>query len=142
MPGGDRTSPGPSRRPDAAVLHDHRHYRRCVRRDRPGAGRKSAFGRRLSSLASEKVRDEDLQQIEIELKYEGYIKRQHEQAEKFNRFEEKKIPADLDYEKLRSISAEGREKLERVRPDSIGQASRISGVTPSDISVLMVYLGT
>lgn len=83
---------------------------------------------------------EVLEQIEIELKYEGYIRRQQEQIEKFDRYEEQKIPIDLNYGKLRALSTEGREKLSKVKPESIGQASRISGVTPSDISVLMVSL--
>ena len=81
-------------------------------------------------------------QLEIELKYEGYIQRQREQVERFNQLEGRRIPRDVDYSKLRSISAEGREKLSRVRPESIGQASRISGVTPADVSVLMIYLGS
>ncbi len=84
--------------------------------------------------------DEAFQQAETELKYEGYIQRQHEQVERFDRHETLMIPADMDYGKLRSLSTEGREKLTRVRPESIGQASRISGVTPSDISVLLVHL--
>ena len=102
----------------------------------------SEFGRRLHALSNERLASEVLLQIEIELKYEGYIKRQLEQVEQFNRLEAKRIPHDLDYTRLRSISAEGREKLSRVRPESIGQASRISGVTPSDVSVLMIYLGS
>ncbi|MGB2870073.1 MAG: tRNA uridine-5-carboxymethylaminomethyl(34) synthesis enzyme MnmG [Bacteroidota bacterium] len=84
--------------------------------------------------------EEVLEQLEIELKYEGYIDRQREQIKKFDRFESDRIPADFDFGKLSSLSAEGREKLCRVRPTSIGQASRISGVTPSDMSVLLVYL--
>jgi tRNA uridine 5-carboxymethylaminomethyl modification enzyme len=80
------------------------------------------------------------EQIEIELKYEGYIQRQWEQIEKFDRYEDQKIPIDFTYNKLKALSTEGREKLSRVKPESIGQASRISGVTPSDISVLMVTL--
>ena len=81
-----------------------------------------------------------LLQTETELKYEGYIQRQLEQVERFERHEEMKIPEDMDYSRLRSLSAEGIEKLAKVRPASIGQASRISGVTPSDISVLFVHL--
>jgi len=81
-----------------------------------------------------------LEQVQIEVKYEGYIKRQHEQVEKFEQYEEMIIPDSFDYSHLTSLSAEGKEKLMRVRPHSIGQASRISGVTPADISVLMVYM--
>ncbi len=83
---------------------------------------------------------EVLEQVEIELKYEGYIQRQRDQIEKFEKFESQTIPLDFDYSKVKSLSNEGREKLSKVKPQSIGQASRISGVTPSDISVLLVYL--
>ncbi len=80
------------------------------------------------------------EQIEIELKYEGYIKRQYEAVERFGKYEDSIIPLNLNYSNLKSLSTEGREKLNKVKPRSIGQASRISGVTPSDISVLLVYL--
>lgn len=80
------------------------------------------------------------QQVEINLKYEGYIKRQMKQVEQFKKLEEKKIPKEIDYEKVGSLRIEARQKLELYRPVSIGQASRISGVSPADISVLLVYL--
>ena len=80
------------------------------------------------------------QQVEINLKYEGYIKRQLKQVEQFKKLEEKKIPEEIDYEKVGSLRIEARQKLELYRPVSIGQASRISGVSPADISVLLVYL--
>lgn len=79
-------------------------------------------------------------QVEINLKYEGYIKRQMKQVEQFKKLENKKIPADLDYQEIGSLRAEAVQKLEAYRPLSIGQASRISGVSPADISVLLVYL--
>jgi len=94
----------------------------------------------ILELKDKRLCKEVLEQIEIELKYEGYIQRQREQIEKFDRYEEQEIPLDFSYNKLRALSTEGREKLSRVKPESIGQASRISGVTPSDISVLMVAL--
>lgn len=81
-----------------------------------------------------------LEQVEIEFKYEGYIQRQMELIEKMEKLENVLIPLNFDYSNLKAISAEGREKLSKVKPRSIGQASRISGVTPSDISVLLVYL--
>ncbi len=81
-----------------------------------------------------------LRQVEIDLKYEGYLKRQQEMIEKLERYEDTLIPLNLNYLNLKALSAEGREKLERFRPRSIAQASRISGVTPSDISILLVYL--
>lgn len=81
-----------------------------------------------------------INQIEIELRYEGYIKRQTEQAENFNQTESIIIPNDFDYSKIKSLSAEGREKLSKIRPQNIGQASRIAGVSPADISILTVYI--
>lgn len=81
-----------------------------------------------------------LEKVEIEMKYEGYIKRQMELIEKMEKLEDVEIPENFNYQKLNSISTEGREKLSKIKPRSIGQASRISGVSPSDISVLLVYL--
>ncbi len=80
------------------------------------------------------------QQIEIDMKYEGYIHRQNEQINRFAKFEEHLIPEHFDYTKISSLSMEGKEKLHRVRPRSIGQASRISGVTNSDVSVLSIFI--
>ncbi|MDD8017133.1 MAG: tRNA uridine-5-carboxymethylaminomethyl(34) synthesis enzyme MnmG [Bacteroidota bacterium] len=80
------------------------------------------------------------QQIEFDIKYEGYIRRQNEQIKRFAKFEEYLIPENFDYQKISSLSSEGKEKLHRIRPRSVGQASRISGVTTSDISVLSIFL--
>ncbi len=91
-------------------------------------------------LAQLRGNREVMDQIEIELQYEGYIARQAEQAENFNKIESVVIPEDFDFNKIRSLSTEGREKLNKVRPRSIGQASRIAGVSPSDTSVLTVYI--
>lgn len=102
--------------------------------------RQNPFVQRLLSESHSDVVKEVVQQIEIELKYEGYIVRQVEQIERFERFENQVIPDDFNFHKVQSLSTEGREKLVRVRPSSLGQASRISGVTPSDISVLMIHL--
>ena len=82
-----------------------------------------------------------LEQAEIEVKYMGYISRERDVAEKISRLEKVKIPLDIDYKKFSSLSNESKEKLSSIRPTSLGQASRISGIKPSDISVLMVYLG-
>jgi tRNA uridine 5-carboxymethylaminomethyl modification enzyme len=81
-----------------------------------------------------------MKQVEIEMKYEGYIRRQQETVERLERYEDKSIPLTLNYLTLKSLSTEAKEKLQRVKPRSIGQASRISGVTPSDISILLVHL--
>lgn len=80
------------------------------------------------------------EQVEITLKYEGYIKRQQAKVDEMRRLEVKKIPEDTDYNEIPSLRLEAREKLSRVRPESVGQASRISGVSPADISVLLIYL--
>lgn len=83
-----------------------------------------------------------IEQVEISIAYEGYIKRQIAQVEQFKKMENKRIPTDLDYDEVYGLSFEGREKLKKLKPMSIGQASRISGVNPSDITVLMIYLET
>ena len=80
------------------------------------------------------------EQVEINIKYDGYIRRQVKQVEQFKKLEQKKLPEDIDYEDVGSLRIEARQKLEAYRPVSIGQASRISGVSPADISVLLVYL--
>ncbi len=84
---------------------------------------------------------EAIEQVEISLKYAGYIQKEKESVEKFNRLEDIIIPDKFNYKKIKSISSEGREKLTKISPTTIGQASRISGVSPSDISVLLVYMG-
>ena len=83
---------------------------------------------------------EEQEQVEINAKYEGYIKKANKEATKMLSLEEKKIPEDIDYDKVPNLASEARQKLSEVRPTTIGQASRISGVNPADISILMVYL--
>ena len=80
------------------------------------------------------------EQVEIELKYSGYIERQQRQVEQFKKTESRRIPEDLNYDDVPSLRIEARQKLKKIRPENIGQASRISGVSPADISVLLVYL--
>lgn len=89
---------------------------------------------------SKKYTKEALEQVEINHKYEGYIIKAKKEAEKMIRLGKKKIPEDIDYEKVDNLATEARQKLEKVRPRTIDQATRISGVNPSDISILMVYL--
>ena len=84
---------------------------------------------------------EILEQTEIQVKYSGYIQKEKNNADKLNRLEDVKIPAHFDYTNLKSLSFEAREKLNKVKPETISQASRISGVTPNDVSVLLVYMG-
>ena len=83
---------------------------------------------------------QEQEEVEIQVKYEGYIKLQEAQVEKFKKLEEKILPEDIDYEEIKGISLEGRQKLNKFKPHSIGQASRISGVSPADVSVLLIYL--
>lgn len=87
-----------------------------------------------------KLPDDVCEQAEISIKYEGYIQRQQIQVEKFKRLENKKMPEDIDYSKIDGLRIEARQKLEKIKPASLGQASRISGVSPADIAVLLVWL--
>ena len=80
------------------------------------------------------------EQVEIQIKYEGYIKKANEQVKRMLKMEDKKIPENIDYDAINSLAGEAREKLKKIRPLSIGQASRISGVNPADISILLVYI--
>ena len=82
------------------------------------------------------------EQVDINIKYDGYIRRQMRQVEQFKKLENKRIPEEIDYDEIQSLRIEARQKLKQIRPASIGQASRISGVSPADVSVLLVYLGS
>ncbi|NUM80156.1 tRNA uridine-5-carboxymethylaminomethyl(34) synthesis enzyme MnmG [bacterium] len=98
-----------------------------------------------SKLFTDKIIDDlnyrdTLREVDTSIKYDGYLKRQKEQVEKFIRLEEKKIPKNFDYKIIKSLSSEAKEKLSKIRPDNIGQASRISGISPADLSLLLVYL--
>lgn len=90
--------------------------------------------------AEEPIASDVAEQVEIQLKYEGYIKKSLQQVDKMRKMENKQIPKWVDYDQIKGISMEAREKLNQVRPLSIGQASRISGVNPSDLSILLVYI--
>ncbi len=85
--------------------------------------------------------DSVVEQAEVQMKYSGYINKQGEQVEKMHRLEEVKIPKEINYNKFSALSSESKEKLNQIQPSTLGQASRISGIKPSDVSVLMVYLG-
>ena len=80
------------------------------------------------------------EQVNINIKYDGYIRRQMRQVEQFKKLENRKIPEDINYDEIKSLRIEAKQKLNAIRPASIGQASRISGVSPADVSVLLVYL--
>jgi tRNA uridine 5-carboxymethylaminomethyl modification enzyme len=92
------------------------------------------------SGVSAKVAAEIEEQVNINIKYEGYIRRQEAQIAQFKKMEERRIPADIDYDDVKSLRLEARQKLKMFRPESVGQASRISGVSPADVSVLLVYI--
>lgn len=87
-----------------------------------------------------KLSDDVIEQVNINIKYDGYIKRQMKQVESYKKMEKKKIPATIDYDAIGNLRLEARQKLKKLKPVSVGQASRISGVSPADISVLLVYL--
>src|SRR5262249_47337747 len=84
---------------------------------------------------------EVVEQVVLEAKYSGYIDRQADQVERFQRMETKRIPEEFDFAAVPQLRAEAKEKLSRIRPASIGQASRVSGITPADLAVLLFYLG-
>ncbi len=92
-------------------------------------------------MENHELDSEILEQTEIQVKYSGYIQKEKNNADKLNRLEDVRIPAHFDYTDLKSLSFEAREKLNKVKPETISQASRISGVTPNDVSVLLVYMG-
>ncbi|WP_440602785.1 tRNA uridine-5-carboxymethylaminomethyl(34) synthesis enzyme MnmG [Bacillus sp. GB_SG_008] len=94
----------------------------------------------LLAPSEEEISDEVAEQVEIQLKYEGYIEKSLQQVDRMKRMESKKIPVDIDYDAISGIASEARQKLKDVRPLSMGQASRISGVNPADISILLVYI--
>lgn len=94
----------------------------------------------MPSLERLSLPEEVVEQIEIQVKYDGYIKKQLAQVERFQKLEQRQIPPDFDYDAIKGLSTEGRQKLKQIRPTSVGQASRISGVSPADISLLLVAL--
>jgi tRNA uridine 5-carboxymethylaminomethyl modification enzyme len=85
--------------------------------------------------------NEVIEQAEVQIKYSGYISKEKNNADKLTRLEYVKIPSDFDYSQIKSMSFEAREKLKKIQPATVSQASRISGVSPNDISVLLVYMG-
>ena len=82
----------------------------------------------------------EIEEVEIQVKYEGYIKLQEAQVDKFKKLENKKIPQDIIYSEIKGLRLEARQKLDKIKPLSIGQASRISGVSPADVNVLLIYI--
>ncbi len=95
---------------------------------------------RIGKIEDNKYSDEVLEQVEISIKYEGYINKAKKEVNRMHELEDVKLPEDIDYMKVPNLASEARQKLEQVRPISVGQASRISGVNPADISILLIYL--
>ena len=87
-----------------------------------------------------KLPSDVIEQINITIKYQGYIDRQNQQVQQFKKLEKRRIPEDIDYNDISNLRIEARQKLSKIKPENIGQASRISGVSPADVSVLLVYL--
>jgi len=94
----------------------------------------------LNNFENLNYTEDVLEQVEIELKYSGYIKKAYKEAEKLQKIEEKEIPEDIDYNKIKNLASEAKQKLNNIRPKTIAQASRISGVNPADITILAIYL--
>jgi tRNA uridine 5-carboxymethylaminomethyl modification enzyme len=111
-----------------------------LRRPQVGINDLKTLDKDLNVLLT-KYANEVLEQVEIDVKYESYIEREQKLAEKIGGLEDSKIRADFDYDRVKALSSEAREKLKKIKPETIGQASRISGVSPSDISVLTIYMG-
>ena len=82
----------------------------------------------------------EITQLEVQIKYEGYIQKQVNQIERFKKLEDRKLSQDIDYSQIEGLRIEASQKLDQIKPESVGQASRISGVSPADINVLLVYL--
>jgi tRNA uridine 5-carboxymethylaminomethyl modification enzyme len=95
---------------------------------------------KLTKFLDEEYSNDVLEQAEINIKYEGYIKKELDEASKMVDLDNKKIPEDIDYDKIHNLASEAKQKLKEIKPTSIGQALRISGVNPADISILMIYL--
>jgi tRNA uridine 5-carboxymethylaminomethyl modification enzyme len=110
---------------------------------RPGIGLKQMKSIRSVSdfLHKHQINTDVQEQVEVQIKYSGYIEKERQNADKLNRLEAVAIPSSFNYDELASLSHEAKEKLNKIRPKTISQASRISGIKPSDISVLLVCLG-
>ena len=102
---------------------------------------KNEFPKLKSFIENNNLSEEVVEQAEIQIKYRGYIEREKYYAEKMHRLEEIAIPANFDYHAMQSLTIEARQKLSRIRPETIGQASRIPGVSPADINVLLIKFG-
>ena len=113
----------------------------ALRNDLTLAGLVGALPKLAKFVRDNRISDADIEAAEIEIKYSGYIERERQVAEKLHRLENISIPEGFDYSSMQSLTIEARQKLNRIRPTTIGQASRISGVSPADVNVLLVKFG-
>jgi tRNA uridine 5-carboxymethylaminomethyl modification enzyme len=125
---------------DSAVINEKVPVVNLLRRPNIGMSELKKIDRQIEERLN-KYPDEILQQVEVDLKYETYIEREQKLAEKIESLESYIIRSDFDYDRVKALSSEAREKLKRIRPETIGQMSRISGVSPADVSILTIYLG-
>jgi len=123
-----------------ATIREKIHAANLIRRPEIGIKELKTLNPEINTLLG-KYATEVQEQVEIGIKYENYIEREQKLAEKIGTLDSYKIKSDFEYDRVKALSAEGREKLKKIRPETIGQASRISGVSPADISILTVYLG-
>lgn len=124
----------------SAILNEKNLLSTLLKRPELGIYELVQFSRDLSNACTSKSR-ESMEQAEIRTKYEIYIEREEKQAQKIEQLENYKIKPDFDYDRVKALSSEAREKLKKIRPETIGQMSRISGVSPADVSILTIYLG-
>ncbi len=123
-----------------ATIREKIHAVNLIRRPEIGMKELKTLNPEINALLG-KYSTEVQEQVEIGIKYENYIEREQKLAEKIGNLDSYKIKSDFEYDRVKALSAEGREKLKKIKPETIGQASRISGVSPSDVSILTVYLG-
>uniref|UniRef100_UPI003594884A FAD-dependent oxidoreductase n=1 Tax=Aquiflexum sp. TaxID=1872584 RepID=UPI003594884A len=125
---------------DTAIIKEKVSIEKLLKRPQLGLNEIMELDQDLKFYLS-KYKKEVLEQAEIQIKYESYIEKEQQMVEKLNNMENYKIPLSFDYLSIPALSAEGKQKLHKVKPETLGQASRISGVTPADLSILTVYLG-
>lgn len=125
---------------DTAIIKEKISIEKLLKRPQLGLTEIMELDNELKTYLS-KYSKEVLEQAEIQIKYESYIEKEHQMVEKLNNMENYKIPLTFDYLSIPALSAEGKQKLHKVKPETLGQASRISGVSPADLSILTVYLG-
>ena len=123
-----------------STLNERTSFARLLKRPQVNVYDLASFGTDIADYLA-KYDPEILEQAEILLKYEDYIQKEQQMAEKIANLESLHIKENFDFNEITALSAEAKEKLEKIRPKTIGQASRISGVSPADISILMVYMG-